>query len=125
MSGPPLQLMVDPDAKPVAYHTPVPVALHWMEDVKAGLEQNVCLGVIEKVPVGEPVTLCHRMVVCVKKSGKPRRTADFQPLNSDATRETHHTVPISPGPISTQQHEKDCVRAWNGYDSVPLHPDDI
>ena len=91
MDGPPMRLMVDPDAKPVAHHTPIPVPLHWQETVKAGLDQDVALGILEPVPVGEPVTWCHRMVVCPKKNGKPRRTVDFQSLNLHATRETHHT----------------------------------
>lgn len=91
MEGPPLKLMIDPDATPIACHTPVPVPLHWQDDVKAGLDQDVRLGVIEPVPVGEPVTWCHRMVVCAKKNGKPRRTVDFQALNAHAIRETHHT----------------------------------
>jgi hypothetical protein len=55
--------MVDPDAEPVAHHTPVPVPIHWKEEVKAGLDQDVRLGVLKPVPVGEPVTWCHRMVV--------------------------------------------------------------
>jgi len=59
MDGPPMRLMVDPDAEPVAHHIPVPVPIHWKEEVKAGLDQDVRL-----VPVGEPVTWCHRMVVC-------------------------------------------------------------
>ena len=91
MDGPPLHLMIDPDAKPVAHHMPVPVPIHWQEDVKAGLDRDVRLGVLEPVPVGEPVTWCHRMVVCAKKNGKPRRTVDMQPLNQYAVRETHHT----------------------------------
>ena len=62
----PMRLMVDPSADPVAHHTPILVPLHWREDVKAGLEQDVSLGVLEPVPVGEPVTGCHRMVVCAK-----------------------------------------------------------
>jgi len=72
MSGPPMRLMIDPTAKPVAHHSPIPVALHWQDAVKAGLDQDVDLGVIEPVPVGEPVTWCHRMVVCAKKTGEPR-----------------------------------------------------
>ena len=36
MEGAPMRLMVNPDAKPVAHHTPVPVPLHWQTDVKAG-----------------------------------------------------------------------------------------
>ena len=91
MEGPPMRIMIDNDAKPVAHHTPVPVPLHWQDEVKAGLDQDVLLGVIEPVPIGEPVTWCHRMVICAKKNGKPRRTVDFQQLNKHATRETHHT----------------------------------
>ncbi len=51
MEGPPLQLMVDPNAKPVAAHNPVPVPIHWQNDVKAGLDRDVILGVLEPVPV--------------------------------------------------------------------------
>ena len=51
-----MRLMVDPGAEPVVHHTPIPVPLHWQEDVKAGLDQDVSLGMLEQVPVGEPVT---------------------------------------------------------------------
>ena len=71
-----MHLMVDPTAEPIAHHTPVPVPLHWRDAVKAGLDHDVQLGVLEPVPVGEPVTWCHRMVVCAKKDGKPRRTVE-------------------------------------------------
>ena len=71
MDSVPMRLMVDPEAEPIAHHTPVPVPLHWQDQVKAGLDQDVALGVIEPVPVGKPVTWCHRMVVCAKKNGKP------------------------------------------------------
>ena len=120
-----MRLMVDPKAKPVAHHNPIPVPLHWQEEVKAGLDQDVSLGVLEPVPVGEPVTWCHRMVICAKKNGKPRRTVDFQALNLHATRETHHTQsPFHQArsiPSNTKKTVFDC---WNGYHSVPLHEDD-
>ena len=45
-------LMVNLDAVPGAHHTPVPVPLHWLDDVKAGLDQDVRLGVIEPVSLG-------------------------------------------------------------------------
>jgi hypothetical protein len=64
------------------------------DEVKAGLDGDVELGVLEPVPVGESVTWCHHMVpshVCAKKNRKPRRTVDFHALNLHATRETHHT----------------------------------
>ena len=72
MSGPPMRLMIDPNADPVAFHTPIPIPLHWQDEVKASLDQDVRLGVLEPVPAGTPVTWCHRMVICAKKTGKPR-----------------------------------------------------
>eukprot|EP00794_Sanderia_malayensis_P002522 gene2522-2915_t len=125
MDSVPMRLMVNPDANPVAHHTPIPVPLHWQEEVKAGLDQNVALGVLETVPVGEPVMWCHRMVVCPKKNGKPRRTLDFQPLNLHATHETHHTQsPFHQARSVPHNKKKTVFDCWNGYHSVPLHEDD-
>ena len=125
MEGPPLRIMINPDADPVAYHTPIPVPLHWQEDVKSGLLQDTRLGVIEPVPVGEPVTWCHRMVICAKKNGQPRRTVDFQPLNAHAVRETHHTQsPYHQARLVPPGKKKTVFDCWNGYHSVPLHEDD-
>ena len=125
MNGPPMRLMIDPNAVPRAHHTPIPIPLHWQAEVKAGLDQDVALGVIEPVPIGEPVTWCHRMVVCAKKNGKPRRTVDFQALNLHATRETHHTQSPFHQVRSIPSGKKKCVfDCWSGYHSVPLHADD-
>lgn len=125
MKGPPLKLMIDSDAEPVAHHTPVPVPLHWKDDVTAGLDRDVRLGVIEPVHVGEPVTWCHRMVICAKKNGKPRRTIDFQPLNVHATRETHHTQsPFHQVRSVPHGKKKTVFDAWNGYHSVPIRKED-
>ena len=125
MDGPPMKLMIDPDAEPVAYHTPVPVPLHWQDDVKAGLDQDVRLGVLEPVPIGEPVTWCHRMVVCAKKTGKPRRTVDLQSLNRHATRETHHTPsPFHQARSIPHGKRKTVLDAWNGYHNVPIREED-
>ena len=44
MNCPPLKLMVNPNAKPVAHHTPVPVPLHSREAVKQGLDQDLQRG---------------------------------------------------------------------------------
>ena len=68
MQGPALHLMIDPQATPKAHHTPIPVPIDWREEVKAGLDRDVRLGVLEPVPIGQPVTWCHRMVVCAKKT---------------------------------------------------------
>ena len=125
MSGPPLKLMIDPDATPFEYYTPIAVPLHWRADLKACLDCDVFLGVIEPVPVGEPVTWCHRMVVCAKKDGKPRRTVEFQPLNKHATRETHHAQPPFHQARSVPQHtKKSMFDAWNGHHSAALCKED-
>ena len=125
MTGPPMRLIIDPDADPVAFHTPIPIPLHWQDEVKAGLDQDVRLGVLEPVPIGTPVTWCHRMVICAKKTGKLRRTVDFQPLNAHATRETHHTQsPFHQARSVPNGKLKSVFDAWNGYHSVPLHADD-
>ena len=121
MTGPPLALMIDPKATPVAIHSPIPVPLHWQDKVKAGLDRDVNLGVIEPVPVGEPVTWCHRMVVCRKKNGQPRRTVDLQALNKHCARETHHTPSPFHQAMSVPGGKKKSVfDAWNGYHSVPI-----
>ena len=126
MKGVPMRLMVDPNTEPVTHHNPVPVPLHWQTDVKAALDQDVSLGVIEPVPVGEPVTWCHRMVVCAKKNGKPRHTVDFQVLNLYATRETQNTQsPFHQARSIPGNKKKTGFDCWNGYHSVPLHLDDL
>ena len=125
MDTPPMKLMVDPQAEPVAHHTPIPVPIHWQDAVKAGLDQDVRLGVIEPVPVGEPVTWCHRMVICAKKNGEPQRTVDFQALNAHATRETHHTPsPFHQARSVPHGKRKTVLDAWNGYHSVPIRKED-
>ena len=119
MTGPPMKLMIEPDAKPVAYHTPIPVPIHWQDEVKAGLDRDVQLHVIEPVPINDPVTWCHRVVTCAKKEGKPRRTVDLQALNAHATRDTHHT----PSPFHQARSipawtKKTVSDAWNGNHSA-------
>lgn len=125
MEGPPMNLKIDPEAKPFAHHTPIPVPLHWQDGVKNGLDEDVRLGVIEPVPIGEPVTWCHRMVICAKKNGTPRRTVDFQTLNAHATRETHHTQsPFHQARSVPKGKIKTVCDAWNGYHSIPIRRED-
>ena len=123
MSGKPLRLMIAPDATPTAHHKPIPVPLHWQEEVKAGLDRDVRLGVLEKVPVGTAFTWCHHMIICPKKNGSLRRTIDFQALNWHATRETHHIQ--SPfHQACSHSSSTHLFDAWNGYHSVTLDPAD-
>ena len=104
-----------------AVYTPIPVAFHWKKKVKADLDRDVRLGIIEKVPQGEVSEWCSRMVITRKANGKPRRTIDFQELNRSTLREIHHT----PSPINLVAQIpagkiKTVMDAWNGYHSLML-----
>ena len=88
--SPPMRLFADAEAKPVAYHKPFPIPLHWQEAVKQQLDNDVKMGVLGKVPLGTPTEWCSRMVVVAKKDPtKPRRTVVFQNLNKICARQTH------------------------------------
>ena len=52
MDGPPIQVHLFPDAKPMNVGTPAPVALHWQDQVKKDLLRDVALGVLEQAPHG-------------------------------------------------------------------------
>ena len=75
----PLELHVDPTAKPVAVHKPAIVPIHWRNKVYRDLECDVQIRVLERVSPNTPVTWCSRMVVAAKSDGSPRRTVDLQP----------------------------------------------
>ena len=123
--SPPLRLFVDEEARPVAIHTPAAVPAHWAAQVQAGLERDVRLGVLERVPVNTPVKWCSRMLITPKSDGSPRRVVDFQPVNAHCPRQTHHTK--SPWQIASSIPPGTCktvLDAWNGYHSVPIHPAD-
>ena len=125
MSGPPVAIHVDENAKPRAFHTATPVPLHWQEKVKFDLLQDEALGVIEKVPYGEPTRWCHRMVITRKHDGSPRRTVDLSPLNKHCLRESFSSE--SPFHIARRipgNTWKTVCDAWNGYHSVPLRDSD-
>ena len=119
MEGPPLTLNIDPDAPPVAIHTPIPVPLPWQEEVKAGLDRDVRIGVLEPVPMGNPVTWCHRMVTCKKKNGNLQRTVDLQALNAHSTRETHHTQSPFHQATLIPTNNKKSLCSMLGMDTTP------
>ena len=65
------------------------------------------------------------MVVVPKADGSPRRTVDLQHLNRHAVRQTHHVQsPFHLADRVPQDTIKTVTDAWNGYHSVPIHPDD-
>ena len=104
MHGPPLELHTDPNVKPHAIYTPASVPVHWKEKVEQDIRRDVALGVLEEVPEKTPVTWCHRMVVCRKHNGDPRRTVDLQKLNEASV--SPHRATSSAGYDSSSQHEE-------------------
>ena len=125
MTGPPIEMHVSETAQPRACHTPAPVALHWQDQVHKDLLRDEALGVIEKVPYGEPVSWCHRMVITRKHDGSPRRTVDLSPLNKVCKRETFSAeAPFQLARRVPGRTWKTVMDAWNGYHSVPLREED-
>ena len=102
MESIPLRIMVESDAKEVAHHTPIPVALYFQGKTLSDIKWNIQLGVLEELPISDPVTWCQ----CTKKDGTPRRTVDFQALNAHAKCQTQnptyhpHFIRHGPVPIS-------------------------
>ena len=125
MKGEPLQLHVDPSAKPVAIHKPALVPLHWQDKVYADLERDVRIGVLERVSPNTPTTWCSRMVVTAKADRTPRRTVDLQPQNRQSVRQTHHVPsPFHLADRVPQGMKKTVTDAWNGYHSVAIREED-
>ena len=91
MDRPPVEIHLKDNAVLVARHKAIPVPVHWQEQVRQDLMRDEALGVVEKVPLGEPVEWCHRMVVARKHDGTPRRTVELSPLNKWCKRETHNS----------------------------------
>ena len=124
-NSPPLRIFADEEATPVAVHTPAKIPIHWRDAVKQGLDRDVRLGVLEKVPVNDPCTWVSRMIITPKPDGSPRRVVDYTNLNKHAPRQTHHTkspwTTVSSIPPNKIKSTLDC---WHGYHSVPLDPRD-
>ena len=125
MSGPPVEIHIDPDAEPRVCDKPATISIHWRDQVEKDIERDEALGILEKVPYGEDATWCHRMVVTGKHDGSPRRTVDLSPLNKFCRRETH--VGESPFQLAHRIPPnvwKTVCDAWNGYHSMPLRQSD-
>ena len=125
MAGPPIEIHVEPSAKPIAFHTPASIPLHWQQKVHEDILRDEALGILERVPHGEPTTWCHRMVITRKHDGTPRRTVDLSSLNKFCRQETFTSE--TPFKLARQIPSgtwKSVTDAWNGYHSVPLRKSD-
>ena len=125
MTGPPVKLAIKPDADLVCHTKPFKVPLHWKNQVKEGMERDVRLGIIEKLPPNTPAVCCHRMVVTSKPgSTKPRRTVDMSSLKRASYRLTHPGAPPFLEAQSVPGNTfKTVTDAYQGFHMIPLHPD--
>ena len=120
-----MEIHVRSDATPKVCHTAASIHMHWQHKVHEDLLRDEALGVIERVPYGEPVSWCHRMEITRKHDGSPRRTVDLSPLNQFCKRETFSTE--SPFQLARRVPRgswKSVIDAWNGFHSVPLRESD-
>ena len=110
-----------PGAIPYARHTPITIPIHWKESIKAQIDDDVQKGIIKPVDIGEPVVWCSPMVVVRRPDGTPRRTVDYQNLNRQCYRETHHSaspfILASKVPPNTR---KTIIDAVDSYHSIAL-----
>ena len=126
MAGEPLRVHIDKSVPPTTVNRPSTVSVHWQKKVKAALDADERMGVIEKVPANTPQLWCAPMHVVAKHNGDPRRVVDFTKLNAACSRQTH--VGSTPFDLATKVPAgrlMSTMDAWNGFHSVPVHPDDF
>ena len=120
---PPLKIHVDADAKPVVRLKPGFIPLHQYD--RADLKRDIVMGVLERSPINEPVSWCHKMVISTKHDGDPRRTIDMSPLNRVCKREPHGSkTPFHMVRAIPRDTWKTVQDAWNGYHSIPIRAED-
>ena len=125
MEGPPIKVHINKDAKPVTFFKPVPIPIHWQEQVEQDLERDLRLGVLERVPMGEPTKWCFKMLVTRKTDGSPRRVIDLSPMNKYCMREVHSSKsPFTLARSVPGNSVKTVLDAWNGFHSVPIQEED-
>ena len=117
----PLQLFVDPNVKSVAIHKAAIIPMHLKAQVKADLDRDVRLGILEKVNVNSPVKWLSRMIVMMKKDGSPCRIIDYKRLNDAIPRQTNITQsPFMCASACPPKKKKTLLDAKDGYHSVIL-----
>ena len=125
MEGPPIEIHVDENAKPIAFLKPRPVPLHFQSEIEEGILRDEAIGVIERVPHGEPTSWCFPMLATRKDDGTPRRIVDLSALNKHCKREVHTTKSPFNLANSVPSHSvKTVVDAWNGYHAIPVREED-
>ena len=107
--------------KPVAIHKAAIIPIHLKTRVKADLDRDVRLGILEKVPMNSPVRWLSRMLVTMKKDGSPHRIIDYKNLNNAIHPQTNLTKsPFMCASACPPKKLKTILDAKDGYHSVVL-----
>ena len=102
------------EVKPIAKSKPYWLPKHWQFKVREGLEKDVQMGIIEKVPVNTPTTWLSRMVVVPKHNGEHHRTVDFKDLKRASNCQTHQTrLPYRLAMDVPKYTKKSVLDIWN------------
>ena len=101
MKGPKMKIEISEDAIPAKRYKAYTIPYNFERKVKAELDSIESKGIIEKVPVGEPIVWCHPMIVVPKKgSDEPRLTVDLRQLNKYVKR------PLYPNKVPREEVAK-------------------
>ena len=107
--------------KPVAIHKVAIIPIHLKARVKADLDRDVRLGILEKVDINSPVKWLSRKLVTMKKDGSPHRMIDCKKLNNAIPRQTNITkCPFMCASACPPGKKKSILDAKDGYHSVVL-----
>ena len=66
----PLELFVDPRVRPVAINKAAVIPIHLKARVKADLDRDVRLGILEKDDVNSPVKWLSCMIITLKRTDR-------------------------------------------------------
>ena len=88
MTADPITIHFQPNVSPSAHHCPIRVKHHWIEKVKADLDRDVRLGIIEPVPQ------THRSYAVQEWWLLQRKMVYPAPLTYNASMKQHTGPPI-------------------------------
>ena len=123
-SSPSLWLYIRTDVKPVAVHKADSIPVNMAEQVKADLERDLRLWVLDWMPENTPGTWCSRMHCVLKKDMSPTCTVDFSQVNKQCERQTHYLEPPLKKAVEVPETWRSTTNAWNGYPVIPIGKED-
>ena len=123
MKGPPMKIVLEENAVPSRRFKPYSIPVSYQKSVKDELDAMESKGIIERTPLGEPISWCTSIIVVPKKGTmEPRITVDLRNLNKYIKRPAHPTaIPkevVSRIPKGMQYFST--LDSRSGYWQVPL-----